>query len=156
MILCVEKVEVKIGELLKIARAVVQNVIEIPDLEAVAHADEQDVACFAASLVEPGRDRQPAVTVDAGRGGETELAASVRLPMTVSHAKRSIRSLSTTLSNTIRQLRWSCRPTCTSSRAPRAVTVLKNGSGSMMTPPLPTSQIALPTNSRFTFGPPGC
>jgi len=66
---------VKIGELLKVARAVVQNVVEVPDLEAVAHADEQDVACLAAPLVEPGRDRQPTFAIDAGRGGETEVAA---------------------------------------------------------------------------------
>jgi hypothetical protein len=74
-ILDVDEIEVKIGQLLKIARAVVENVIEIPDLEAVAHADEQDMPRLAPALVEPRGDGQAALAVDAGGGGETEMAA---------------------------------------------------------------------------------
>ena len=71
----VEKVEVKIGQLPEIAPAVVENIVEVPHLEAVAHADEQRVTCLAAPLVKPWGDRQPTLGVEAGRGGETELAA---------------------------------------------------------------------------------
>ena len=55
----------KIGELLKIARAVIEDVVEIPDLEAVTHPDEQDVASRTAPLVEPPRDLQPSLAVNA-------------------------------------------------------------------------------------------
>jgi hypothetical protein len=70
----VEKIEMKIGELLKIALAVVEYVIEIPDLEAVAHADEEDMPRLTAPLIEPRRDWQAALVVDSGRGSEAEVA----------------------------------------------------------------------------------
>lgn len=60
------------GEHREIAGAVFEHMVEIPDLEMVAHADEKRPLDDVASRAHPRRDQDAALTVEAGRCDEPE------------------------------------------------------------------------------------
>jgi hypothetical protein len=66
---------VKRGEHGEIGRPVFEHVIKYPDLEMVAHPDEQSALRDAAPRAHPRRDRYAALTVEFRRRDEAEGAA---------------------------------------------------------------------------------
>jgi hypothetical protein len=63
----------------EIRRPVFEGVIEVPDFEMVAHADEQGPLGDATPLAHPRRDRDAAPAIEPGRRHEPEGAAARRL-----------------------------------------------------------------------------
>ena len=65
----------KRGEHGQIGGSVFEHLIKVPDLEMVAHADEQGALRNAALGSHPGRDRDAALAVELGRRDEAKGAA---------------------------------------------------------------------------------